>query len=259
LNGTADSAGTQGIVARRYNVDFGRAIRRPHSLSVFIVLWGSRRLDWMNRDALRDANVVSVGVGYPKVSIAPGLQNDLARRITRLIERRDHRTFGSTRCGAMKHGGVNRNRILTNLKCEIYQGYDPPNCRDEFADAPKILKRHVCHPTDRRSAASNSADWTRPCRHIMPPGSSNGQLNPAVDGPSPTLCWAALSPVTTRMRFNTVPNSVGSARCGSRARRPPGERRANELGLPESAIDKHQECPIGYIGRVHGDRRSRLP
>ena len=38
-------------------------------------------------------------------------------------------------------------------------------------------------PTDRRSAASNSADRTRPCHPSMPPDSNQGQLNRAVDGP----------------------------------------------------------------------------
>ncbi|MDP7067260.1 MAG: hypothetical protein QF637_06535, partial [Acidimicrobiales bacterium] len=37
--------------------------------------------------------------------------------------------------------------------------------------------------TDRRSAASNSADRTRPCHRSMPPDGNQGQLNRAVDGP----------------------------------------------------------------------------
>jgi len=37
-------------------------------------------------------------------------------------------------------------------------------------------------PTDRHSAASNSADRARLCRHRMPPDCNQGQLNRAVDG-----------------------------------------------------------------------------
>ena len=46
-------------------------------------------------------------------------------------------------------------------------------------------------PTDRRSAASNSADRTRPYRLSMPPDGNPGQLERAVGGPSATACWAA--------------------------------------------------------------------
>ena len=38
-------------------------------------------------------------------------------------------------------------------------------------------------PTDRRSAANNSADMIRPCRHSMPLAGDQGQFSRAVDGP----------------------------------------------------------------------------
>ncbi len=53
-----------------------------------------------------------------------------------------------------------------------------PSCSDRQVQAHS--RRRL---TDRRSAASNSADRTRSCRHSMPPGGTQGQLNRAVDGP----------------------------------------------------------------------------
>ena len=51
-------------------------------------------------------------------------------------------------------------------------------------DVGLIVERRsrVCL-TDRRSAASNSADRIRSCHRSMPPDGNQGQLNRAVDGP----------------------------------------------------------------------------
>jgi hypothetical protein len=45
------------------------------------------------------------------------------------------------------------------------------------------VKFHASCLTNRRSAASNSADRTRPCPKSMPPEGNQGQLNQAVADP----------------------------------------------------------------------------
>jgi hypothetical protein len=46
----------------------------------------------------------------------------------------------------------------------------------------KRVAKAVCHLTDRRSAASESADRSRPCSRSMPPDGNPGQSNRAVVG-----------------------------------------------------------------------------
>ena len=64
-------------------------------------------------------------------------------------------------------------------------GGSPADAATAIADRRKTIKAVVrigcilaaCRPTDRRSAASNSADWIRPSLRSMPPGGNQGQLN----------------------------------------------------------------------------------
>ena len=70
--------------------------------------------------------------------------------------------------------------------------------RSALSQGPRLGKlRRFMHrsrrPTDRRSAASNSADRARPSHRSMPPGDNQRQLNQSVAGPSATACWAALA------------------------------------------------------------------
>jgi hypothetical protein len=63
---------------------------------------------------------------------------------------------------------------------------------NEIARYSKSVIKCACvRLTDRRSAASNSADRTRPCHLSMPPGGNQGQLYRAPAGPTATSRWAA--------------------------------------------------------------------
>ena len=68
----------------------------------------------------------------------------------------------------------------------VYTDHTHPAMRSRYSGFS--ASRTICmasrrRPTDRRSAARNSADRTRPCRHSVPPDRNHGQLNRAVAGP----------------------------------------------------------------------------
>ena len=84
---------------------------------------------------------------------------------------------------------------LKYLRCQVLRKLvSPTTCatgRQEEDQKGRLASHRTCRPTDRRSAASNSADRTRSCRHSMPPCGTQGQLNRAVDGPLQRACWTA--------------------------------------------------------------------
>jgi hypothetical protein len=94
---------------------------------------------------------------------------------------------------------------------------------------PAFPEKRECHPsigprslTDRRSAASNSADRIRSCPRSMPPDGNQGQLNRAVDGPLQRLVRRRAAHLDSGASPST-PESQGGKRwmpprsCGLRA------------------------------------------
>lgn len=61
---------------------------------------------------------------------------------------------------------------------------------------------------DRRSAAHDSADWSRPCPGSMPPDGNQGQFNQAVAGPLQRHVERRLSEDWTRTMGRSATRSL---------------------------------------------------